>query len=117
MRSVILISALTLLCGYGDARGFIHANRVWQGGGFVWMEGLKSIIGFQFGVVMYWLALRQLAAYGSLPPETQTLFWFGATIVAVAVLSGQLFRWHISDQLVAALVLAGIGWLLYRTAA
>jgi divalent metal cation (Fe/Co/Zn/Cd) transporter len=46
----------------------------------------------------------------------QTLFWFSATIVGVALLSGRILEWPRVDQLVAAGVLAGIGWLVYRGA-
>lgn len=116
MGSVLAVVVLTLLCGLGDALGFIHAARVWQHGVFVWSEAVKSALSFQFGVVMYWLALRQLADWGVVSAEAQTLVWFGATIVGVAVLSGRVARWPALDQLVAVLVLAGIGWLLFRTA-
>jgi hypothetical protein len=117
MTSLLLVIVWTLLCGIGDALGFIHAGRVWQQGRFVGAEALKSALGFQFGVVMYWLALRELMAYGIVATETQTLVWFGATIIGVAALSGELLRWHPADQAVAIVVLLGIGWLLFRTAA
>lgn len=116
MGSVTMVVVLTLLCGLGDALGFIHAGRMWQQGEFAWHEALKSALGFQFGIAMYWLALRELTARGVVSPETQTLVWFGATIVGVAALSGRLLRWHPADQAVALVVLAGIGWLLFRTA-
>ena len=116
MWSVLLIVVLTLLCGAGDALGFIHASKAWHDGQFVWMEGFKSALGFQFGVIMYLLALRELSKFGVVATETQTLVWFGATIIGVAVLSGELLRWHATEQLVAVAVLAGIGWLLIRTA-
>lgn len=117
MWTALMVALLTALCGFGDALGFIHAGRVWHEGRFVWSEALKSALGFQFGVAMYWLALRELTAHGVIAPETQTLFWFGATIIAVALMSGQFLRWHFADQLVAAAVLSGIGWLLARGAA
>ncbi len=116
MTSMLLVIVFTLLCGLGDALGFVHAGRVWHDGRFAWDEAAKSALGFQFGVAMYWLALRELTAWGVVSAEAQTLVWFGATIIGVAVLSGQLLRWHPSDQVVALLVLAGIGWLLFRTA-
>lgn len=115
MRSFALIVVFTLLCGTGDALGFVHASRCWQDGRFVWAEALKATAAFQFGVVMYLLALRELSAHGVVATETQTLVWFLATIVGVAALSGQALRWHPIDQLVAALVLVGVGWLLLRT--
>ncbi len=114
MSGALLIALFTLLSGFGDAEGFIHASKVWQNGRFVWLEALKCIAGFQFGTLMYWLALWKLNGYGVVAVEIQTLFWFAATIIGIAVLSGRLVNWPVIDQAVAAGVLAGIGWLLYR---
>lgn len=116
MLALTLLLVFTLLCGLGDAFGFIHAARVWQGGRFDWTEAFKSALAFQFGVAMYWLALRELGTWGVFSAEAQTLVWFGATIIGVAALSGAVLRWQPADQAVALLVLAGIGWLLFRTA-
>jgi hypothetical protein len=114
--SVLLVAALTALCGIGDALGFIHAGKVWQDGRIDWSHALKSAAGFQLGVVTYWFVLRLLAQHGIVAVEVQTLFWFVATIVGVALLSGQVLHWPAADQIVAGTVLLGIGWLLYRTA-
>jgi hypothetical protein len=116
MRSVTLIAVFTALSGLGDAKGFIHASRVWQDGSFVSSEAWKSIAGFQFGMLMYWLALWKLAGHGVVAVEIQTLFWFVATIVGVALLSGRIASWPLIDQAVAVCILTGIGWLLYRGA-
>lgn len=116
MASIALITICTLLSGLGDAQGFIHASRVWQDGRFVWNEALLSAAGFQFGVVMYWLALHGLTSQGVVHVEIQTLFWFGATIVGIALISGRFLHWTPIDQATGVVVLAGIGWLLYRTA-
>ena len=117
MSSLSLLIVFSGLCGIGDALGFIHAARVWRGGDFSWAEALKSAAGFQFGVAMYWLALRELTAMGVLSAEAQTLVWFVATIIGVAALSGQFLRWPLAEQLVAGAVLAGLCWLLLRTEA
>jgi hypothetical protein len=115
VTAVLFIAVLTVLCGLGDAQGFIHAGKVWQGNRFDWAHALKSAAGFQFGVVTYWFVLRLLADHGIVAVEVQTLFWFVATIVGVALLSGQAVRWPLVDQAVAGCVLAGVGWLMYRT--
>jgi len=112
--SIAFIALFTVLSGLGDAEGFIHASKVWQEGRFVWIEALKCIAGFQFGMVMYWLALWKLSSHGVVAVEVQTLFWFAATIIGVALLSGRILRWPALDQAVAASVLVGIGWLLCR---
>ena len=114
MDLLILLGA-TLACGAADALGFVHAARVWQTGQFVWREALYSAACFQFGVAMYWIALRTLSAWGVVATEAQTLVWFAATIIGVAILSGQFLRWQALDQSVALAVLAGIAWLLART--
>jgi hypothetical protein len=112
--SIAFIAFFTALSGLGDAEGFIHASKVWQDGRFVWIEALKCIAGFQFGMLMYWLALWKLNSHGVVAVEIQTLFWFSATIIGVAVLSGRAMRWPMIDKAVAVAVLTGIGWLLCR---
>ena len=112
--SIVVIAVLTALSGLGDAQGFIHAGKVWQDGRFIWAEALKCAAAFQFGTIMYWLALRSLSSHGIVAVEIQTLFWFGITIVGVAIFSGHYLRWPMADQAAAIGVLAGIGWLLFR---
>jgi hypothetical protein len=116
VSSVVLIAVFTVLSGFGDAEGFIHASKVWQSGRFIWREALLCIAGFQFGMLMYWLALWKLSSHGVVAVEIQTLFWFVATIIGVAVLSGRFVGWPPIDQAVAVAVLGGVGWLVYRGA-
>lgn len=116
MTSLILVAVFTAFAGWGDAQGFIHASRVWRDGSFVWIEAWKCIAGFQFGMLMYWLALWKLSGHGIVSVEIQTLFWFVATIVGVALLSGRIITWPAVDQAVAVCILIGVGWLLYRGA-
>jgi hypothetical protein len=115
MKALLLIVIFTLLSGLGDALGFIYAGRVWQAGQFHGIEALKSAAAFQAGVAMYWLALRHLQMQGVVAVEAQSLFWFGATVIGIAVLSRQFIRWALPDQAIACCVLVGIGWLLHRT--
>jgi hypothetical protein len=114
--TLLLVLVFTLLSGLGDAVGFIYASKVWQQDHFHMMNALKSVLGFQFGVLMYWCATRYLAAHGVVDAEVQTLFWFSATIVGIALLSGQFLRWAMVDKAVAVGVLLGIACLMVRTA-
>lgn len=114
VKLLALIVVVTLVSGVADAQGFIHASRVWQDGRLVWPELGKSALGFFTGIVMYWISLRFIKALGVMTPESQTLIWFGVTIVGVAIISGKALRWPLADQAVALGVLAGIGWLLFR---
>ena len=116
METILLIFAFTLLSGAGDAIGFVHAGRVWTDGGFNGFEALKSCLGFQFGTVMYWFAVRHLTAYGVVAPEVQTLLWLAATIIGIAALSGNFIRWPWVDQAAGVGVVLGICWLMVRTA-
>jgi hypothetical protein len=112
--SLLLIATFTLLSGIGDAAGFIFASRVWSEGRFMWPEALKCLAGFQFGMLMYWLALWKLSAHGVVSAEMQTMFWFVVTIVGVAALNGRVLAWPLADQAVAIGLLLGIAWLMYR---
>jgi hypothetical protein len=115
IRLLLLIIGITLVSGIGDSQGFIHAAAMWQSGKLVWSEFGKSVLGFGIGIGTYWLAVKYLKEFGILSPETQTLLWFGITIVGVAAISGKFFRWQTLDQFIAVVVLLGLGWLLYHT--
>ena len=114
-RLWLVIIVLTLLSGVGDAYGFTHAALVWQNGRLVWGELARSALGFAVGIGLYWVVLRFMTAAGIVAPELQTIAWFGVTLIGVGLLSGRFLVWARLDQLVALLVLAGIGWLLVRT--
>jgi hypothetical protein len=74
----------------------------------------KSALGFGVGVSSYWFAARYLTEFGVLSPEIQTVVWFGVTIAGVAFASGRFLQWQTIDQVIAAVVLLGIAWLLFR---
>jgi hypothetical protein len=95
--SVAFVALFTALSGLGDALGFVYAGKTWQDGRFVWNEAIKCVAAFQLGMIMYWLALWRLTSLGVVAAETQTLCWFAATIVGVALFSGRIFRWQVVD--------------------
>jgi hypothetical protein len=109
---VLAAIALTLVSGFADAYGFTHAARMWDEGRLVLGEGVRSAAGFALGVLSYWLVLRPLQSTGVVSALTQTLGWFGVTIIGVAVLSGDVSRWSGPRLAVALLVAGGVGWLL-----
>ena len=111
-----LIIGLTLLSGYADAQGFLHASSIWAERRVIWPEVLKSALWFASGIVLYWIALRFLREAQIVAPEIQTAIWFSVTIVGVALVSGQFTQWRGTEQLVAVAVILGIGWLMLRTA-
>jgi hypothetical protein len=115
LRTIVLIIGLTIISGMGDALGFVHSARVWQGGSPVWAEFAKSIAGFAIGIGAYWWAVRYLNTLGDFAPEMQTLAWFVFTLVGMAIVSRAFFAWPVSDQLVALSMVGCIGWLLVRT--
>jgi hypothetical protein len=110
-----LTIGLTILSGIGDSQGFLYAARIWTEDGFHGPNMAKSGLGFGFGILMYWIALRGMRALGVVSPEVQTGIWFAVTIAGVALLSGRFLQWQPVDRLVAAGVLAGLGWIVVRT--
>jgi len=115
MRLPLFIIGITLVSGIGDSQGFIHAAKMWRSGDLILSELGKSALGFSVGIGSYWLAAKYLTEFGVLAPETQTLVWFGTTMVGTAFISGKFLQWQTIDQIVAAVVLLGIAWLLFRT--
>jgi hypothetical protein len=87
---------------------------MWQNDKLVWDEFGKSASGFGVGIGSYWLAVKYFKEFGVFSPETQTLIWFGVTIVGVALISRKFFVWQKIDQVVAGFVFLGISWLLFR---
>lgn len=87
--ALFLALFFTLISGAWDAKGFIHISRVWNDGRFVWREALYSLLCLQGGIVAFWFAVRYLHQLHVRAAEVQTLFWFGVTIIGVAVLSRQ----------------------------
>ena len=115
VSNIILIIALTLLSGFGDSQGFVHASRGWVNGLPVWKELVKSVLWFGLGIVIFLGAIRFMREVGIVLPEIQTTVWFLAVIIGVAILAGHFFQWERQEQVVALVVVAGIGWLIFRT--
>jgi hypothetical protein len=116
LQNLISIILLTTLSGICDAAGFLHAARIWDKDSSInWAELWISAAGFAAGVSLYWMAIKYLQIAGVTSPELQTTCWFGITIIGVAVFSNQFIKWDLLDQLVAVVVLCGIGWLVMRT--
>jgi hypothetical protein len=115
IRLLFLLVGITLISGIGDSQGFIHAAKMWRNGKLVWDEFGKSALGFGVGIGTYWLAIKYLNEFGVFSAETQTLIWFGVTIIGVALISRKFFVWQTIDQVVAVYVFLGISWLLLRT--
>ena len=115
IAGIILIVILSLISGWVDAQGFVHSSRIWVEGRPIWAEALKAGLAFGFGIMIYWLVIRFLNQAGVQSPEMQSILWFSVTIIGVALISREFFKWQRVDQIVAVFVLSGIGWLLFRT--
>jgi hypothetical protein len=115
MRLWLIIIVITVLSGIGDSQGFVHAAKVWANDKLVWSEIGKSALGFAIGISLYWFVIKYMNAAGIAAPEIQTLVWFSITILGVAIISRNFFRWQTIDQIVGVAVLAGVAWLMVRT--
>ncbi len=114
-KTIIAVAIITLISGVADAFGFIHAARIWQADRLVWREVGLSALGFAVGISAYWLMLRYMQQLGVTAPELQSIFWFAATMIGVALGSGAFFGWHPREQMIALAVITGVGWLLVKT--
>lgn len=114
-KLIALIVGLTLISGLADAQGAIHTAKSWQGDRLIWAEVGKAVLGFAIGISTFFIVIKYMNALGIVAPEIQTITWFSMMIVGVALFSGAFFTWQWTEQMVAAGVLVGIGWLLFRT--
>jgi hypothetical protein len=114
-RAVAVFVALTAVTGLADSQGFIHASRIWEDGQLIWREVWQSGLAFLIGVVAYWALVRIIADLGVRSAVLQTMGWFAVTIAAVVLTDSGGHRWQLLDTATAAVVVAGLGLLLYRT--
>lgn len=115
ITNIVIIVILTVISGFSDAQGVIYAANVWQQGQLAWDALGKSALGFSIGITTYWIAIRFMKEVGIVSPEIQTTIWFGVMVVGVALISGSFFKWRLPEQIIAVLVIVGIGWLSVRT--
>jgi hypothetical protein len=117
-RAVALVVAFTALTGYADSQGFVHASRIWGTSGQVLRrEMVLSGLAFVVGIGAYWIVIRFATELGVGSAVLQTMGWFAVTIAAVVLTEGGQQRWDLLDTATAAVVVSGLGLLLYRTAA
>ena len=73
-----------------------------------------TVVYFAVGLISYLFAVQGLMRLGIGAPEVHMLFWFGVTVVGVALLSGRFGQWAGIDRLVGFAVVVGIAWLICR---
>lgn len=103
-----------IISGLGDSQGFFYASKVWQNNTFHLDALIKSYLGFAFGIGVYIFMIRIMNNLNIHSAEIQTIFWFCATLIILAVLNGEFLRWKFVDQSVAVAVVIGLCWLLVR---
>ncbi|MDR3576011.1 MAG: hypothetical protein P4L50_19270 [Anaerolineaceae bacterium] len=106
--------AFTILSGFGDAQGFIHAAKIWNAKEIIWQEMLRSGLGYGFGVLVYWISLRFWGMLGIDSPEIQTFGWFVVTIVGVALINGEISKWSLIDRVAAIIAILCVGLIMIR---
>ena len=111
---VVLVIALTLFSGLADSRAFLFAAKTWENDRLNYLLLGKSLLFFGFGILLYILSLKFLRYLGVHSATIQTSLWFMATLIGLAILSGDFLKWQRLDQTVAVLVAAGLTWLVVR---
>ena len=114
---VVLVITLTLFSGFADSRAFLYAAQTWPNDQLNLTTLGKSLLYFAIGILLYVLSLKYLRALGVHSATIQTSLWFLATIVGLALLSGEFLKWQRLDQAIAVIVAAGLTWLVVRVEA
>ncbi len=114
---VVLVVALTLFSGLADSRAFLFAAQTWHDDRLNLLLLGKALVFFAIGILLYVLSLKFLRYLGVYSATIQTSLWFMATIIGLALISGEFVRWQRLDQAVAIVVAAGLTWLVVRVEA
>ena len=114
---VMVFVALTLCSGLADARAFLYAAQTWPNDQLSLAVLGKSLLFFAVGILLYVLSLRFLRTLGVHSATIQTSLWFLATLVGLALLSGEFVKWQRLDQAVAIVAAAALAWLVVRVEA
>ncbi len=117
MLSVSGAVGLAVLLGAAaaDGQAFIAAARVWTAGALNLSAAVVSWAWLFAGFLLYVAALRFLTDAGLTHPLPQLLCWFGATIVGVAVLSGDVAHWPPTRIGAAGVAILALGYVLAGT--
>jgi len=113
--NAVLVLVLIVLSGFADSLGFAYAAKIWKSGVVSWPDFGRAWAGWAVGITLYVISLKYMARLGVTSAEIQTAVWFAMTIIGVVIFSGRFFSWPRVEQIVATLVLLGLGWLLVRT--
>ena len=111
---VILVITLTLFSGLADSRAFLYAAQTWPNDQLSLAMLAKALLFFAFGILLYVLSLKFLRYLGVHSATIQTSLWFLATLLGLAILSGEFLKWQRLDQAIAIVVAAGLTWLVVR---
>ena len=84
MRTEMLVTlgfvvALSCLSGLADARGFLHASRMWRSDGLVWFELARSAAAFVLGMGIYWISARFMHQLGIAAAESRDVEFRGTS--------------------------------------
>lgn len=111
--SVSISLILLLLSAWFDAKGFHYATQTWNPGGQIALkQGVLSLLFFVIGVSIYLLSVRFLTLAGISSSTVQTLLWFVATILGVALLSGEFQSWSPLQYVALVATVTGLAILM-----
>jgi hypothetical protein len=113
---VLALFVVTALSAYFDARGFVYAAQSWKNGSLIASTALLSLVNFVGGVTLYILSIGFQQRLGVQSAAVQSIFWFGMTVMGIALMDGTIAQWTMTQRAVGVVVSAGIGWLLISTA-
>jgi hypothetical protein len=117
VRQYTLLILLTVASAYGDSRGFIWADRAWDGGSVDWRAAGYALLGFGFGITTWLLAVRYIKQLGGIGVSAQAMGWFLLTILGVAAATGEYIRWSLVDKSLAIICVGCFSVLVFRTSA
>ncbi|MEV8379025.1 hypothetical protein AB0P21_40175 [Kribbella sp. NPDC056861] len=109
-----LIIVLTLAGAWADARGFTYAGQVWVDDRMAWPPLGAALVAYAAGLICYVAALRFLARVADVGVGLQAAGWYVATMVGLALITGDAGTWSWTDRLLALASITTLTALIAR---
>ena len=94
--TTLIIIILAIIGGLAESQGYVHASKVWDKGKLVWNQVVISSFGYVIGTILLFVVIRFLQDAKIFSAELQTIIWFAATMLGVALVSGKFFSWPLT---------------------
>lgn len=114
MLITVLAILITIIAAGLEAYGYSYSFQAFENRSFDPWLLTKAFCLYSVGIWVDYFALFVMSKGSIYIPEILTVIFMTATIVGIALISGQFFQWKLLNQIIGVSVVVGLAWLTYR---